>query len=325
MSTINHFNLRSFDLNLLIAFDAMIRDRSVTKAAARLKVRQPAMSHSLAALRMLLDDELFIRVGNSMEPTAKALTVAAQVSNILEESQKLILARESFDPANSDRTFRIGFSCEELLLLPDLVVRLGRSGPGLKAIARRVVADEAGEQLDEGVIDIAIGPFSVTSTRHRCMKLFDQYLSCCFNADLLGGTRELDLERYLSAQHGLVSLRDGLHGCMGRMLSEAGYELNAVMAAPEYLSALAAASAAPLVVTLPRQIAERYAGRFGLTVARAPVDVELPPVSMVWSTKTDREPAAIWLREQIISIVNENGLAAGYSLEHLEIARPRAA
>jgi hypothetical protein len=120
LENINHFNLRSFDLNLLVAFDALFKDRSVTKAAARLKIQQPAMSHNLSTLRLLMDDELFVRVGNLMQPTAKAEVLAEQVGAVLGQMQKIVLSTERFDPAVSDKIFRIGFSCEELLLMPDL-------------------------------------------------------------------------------------------------------------------------------------------------------------------------------------------------------------
>src|ERR1700747_3835580 len=79
MRSIDHFDLRSFDLNLLISFDALMEERSVTRAAARLRVRQPAMSHSLSVLRMLLQDELFVRDGAIMRPTARALNNSAAV------------------------------------------------------------------------------------------------------------------------------------------------------------------------------------------------------------------------------------------------------
>lgn len=114
MAVINHFNLRSFDLNLLVAFDAMMRDRNVTKAAARLKIQQPAMSHNLATLRLLLADDLFVRVGHVMQPTAKAQALSEQVSRVLEQTQAILRGSNRFDPATADCTFRIGFSCEWL-------------------------------------------------------------------------------------------------------------------------------------------------------------------------------------------------------------------
>jgi LysR family transcriptional regulator, mexEF-oprN operon transcriptional activator len=94
MKPIDHFNLRSFDLNLLVAFDALIKDRSVTRAAARLKVQQPAMSHHLSTLRMLFGDDLFIRVGNYMQPTVKAEAIAEGVAQILAGAQNLQTVRK---------------------------------------------------------------------------------------------------------------------------------------------------------------------------------------------------------------------------------------
>jgi LysR family transcriptional activator of mexEF-oprN operon len=79
MQVIDHFNLRSFDLNLLVAFDAMMEEMSVTRAAQRLKIQQPAMSHNISTLRTLFQDELFIRVGQVMRPTARALNLSGPV------------------------------------------------------------------------------------------------------------------------------------------------------------------------------------------------------------------------------------------------------
>src|SRR5690349_9409488 len=112
MVTIDHFNLRSFDLNLLIAFDALISEGSVTKAAQRLKIQQPAMSHSLSTLRVLLQDELCIRVGQVMQPTAKARSLAVPVRQALRQAQLALSGGEAFDPATEERTFRIGMTPE---------------------------------------------------------------------------------------------------------------------------------------------------------------------------------------------------------------------
>ena len=105
MSQIDHFDLRSFDLNLLIAFDALMRERSVTRAADLLKIRQPAMSHSLSLLRTLFQDELFVRVGTVMQPTARALALAEPVEQALSMMQTVIHARSEFDPRLTSVSF----------------------------------------------------------------------------------------------------------------------------------------------------------------------------------------------------------------------------
>jgi len=299
MTPIDHFNLRSFDLNLLVAFDALMLDKSVTKAAARLRVQQPAMSHQLSALRMLFDDELFVRLGNVMHPTAKAELLASGVRQVLAAAQATILANQTFEPEVSDRTFQLGFSCEELLILPDLAASLKAIAPSIKVMARRVVSGEIGPELDEGKIDLAIGCYPPAAARYRHRILFEQQLACCYKESLLGLPNGLRINDYLEARHAFVSQQDDLQGCIGSILASAGYRLDIVMSVPEYLTALAAAVNAPLVVTLPYQIADRYGAVFGLSVAPLPVELPLPPVSMIWSERSENEVGAEWLRTQI--------------------------
>ncbi|WP_039906505.1 LysR family transcriptional regulator, partial [Acetobacter tropicalis] len=112
MKPIDHFNLRSFDLNLLIAFDALVSERSVTKAARRLRIQQPAMSHALATLRHLLADDILVRTGAIMQPTAKAAAMAPQIHTLLRQTQGILTAEDQFDPRTEQRIFRFGFSSE---------------------------------------------------------------------------------------------------------------------------------------------------------------------------------------------------------------------
>lgn len=137
MKPIDHFNLRSFDLNLLIAFDALVSERSVTKAARRLRIQQPAMSHALATLRMLLDDDVLVRTGAVMQPTAKASTMASHVAELLRQAQHILMSEEQFDPATEQRIFRFGFSSElEVFLMPKLTAYLQRHAPGIRLLSR---------------------------------------------------------------------------------------------------------------------------------------------------------------------------------------------
>lgn len=301
MTHINHFNLRSFDLNLLIAFDALMKDRSVTKAAARLRVQQPALSHHLSALRLLLDDELFIRVGNYMQPTPKAEALAEGVAQMLAGAQSLILARDAFEPARSERIFQIGFSCEELLILPDLSERMQQLAPGLRFMARRAGASGIGAQLDHGELDLAVGCYPPATTRYESVQLFEQQLACCYNPALIHAPEGIDLKRYLAGRHVFVSQQDDLEGCIGSLLTQAGYKLDIVLGVPEYLTALAAAVTSPLLVTLPLQIARRYAGFFKLKTQLAPVALDLPPIVLTWARRAHSDPATVWLRNEIIA------------------------
>ncbi|WP_113888164.1 LysR family transcriptional regulator [Roseiarcus fermentans] len=302
--SIDHFNLWSFDLNLLVAFDALMRDRNVTKAAARLRLQQPAMSHNLATLRVLFQDELFIRVGRDMAPTARAHALAASVRHVLAQAQGILTSAESFDPLHDERTFRVGFCSEvEVLLMPLLSARLRRTAPAIKVLASPALPDKVFRLLDDGDIDLAVGGYEDGGERHRREILFERFLLCCFNPELIDAQSPIDRKTYLELPHALVSHGEGIEGCLDRALRRLGVELNVATAAPEFLTVLTTVRKGPLLATLPSRIIDEYAPLFGLAASPVPLDLEIRPISMVWPAQTDREPAAAWLRDEVRGIL----------------------
>ncbi|TNM62971.1 LysR family transcriptional regulator [Aliirhizobium smilacinae] len=300
MTTIDHFNLRSFDLNLLVAFDALISEGSVTKAAKRLKIQQPAMSHSLSTLRVLLQDELFIRVGQVMQPTSRARSLAVPVRQALKQAQLALTGGEAFDVATEQRTFRIAMSPEvELLLIPDLTARLRKLSPGIRVLARVFPYEAMDPSLEDGSIDLAVGCTYTQSSRKSFETLYKTEFACCYNPQLLDLAKPVELEAYLAADHATISQNETLQGCIKDALEIAGVELNVVTAAPGYMSVLSAAQSSPLIATVPSRIAERYAPLLGLEISPLPVSLSFPPVNMVWANHADGDPANAWLRQQI--------------------------
>ncbi len=300
MSSIDHFNLWSFDLNLLVAFDALMRERSVTRAAARLKIQQPAMSHNLATLRMLFDDELFVRVGQVMRPTSRAESLAMAINQILELVQHSITTSDAFLPEKEERTFTIGFSSElEVLTMPKLTAQVQRCAPGIRLLARAAQPEHVHRMLDEGDIDLAIGCFAAGAERHRSTLLFEQSLLCCFNPQLLELTLPISRSAYLANWHALVSQNASIRGCLESAVRDAGIELRMAMAAPEFLTVLSTVMQSPVIATLPARIVMQYAPLMGLAVSPVPFDFSVSPISMVWAAHSDRDPAAEWLRQQV--------------------------
>ncbi len=309
MTTIDHFNLRSFDLNLLVAFDALMAEGNVTKAARRLKIQQPAMSHSLSTLRVLLQDELFIRVGQTMQPTARAQSLAVPIRKALRQAQLALTGGEEFNPATEERIFRIAMSPEiELLLIPDLTARLRRLAPGIKLLARVFPHEAIEPSLEDGSIDLAVGCTYTMTSRRSFEKLYDTGVSCCFNADLMTLTNPVGLAEYLSAEHSTISQNETLQGCIKDALQIAGVDINVVAAAPGYMSVLSAAQLSPVIATVPTRIAERYGPLLGLEVSPLPVSLTFPAVNMVWAKHADTDPANGWLRQQIRESFARTGL-----------------
>ncbi|NIZ00430.1 LysR family transcriptional regulator [Thalassospira lucentensis] len=306
MDNIDHFNLRSFDLNLMIAFDAMMQELSVTKSAEKLRIGQSAMSHNLSTLRMLLQDDLFVRVGQKMQPTAKARALAGPVRTALSQAQSALQSSDSFDPAKADRVFRIGVTGEmEMVLLPALVNRLQAVAPGIKLLSRAITYDTVDHMMDSGEIDLAVGCRAEIPSRHRGEVLFESEVACCFNARLCGLGDTLSRAEFLAARHAVLSQTENVAGCVGAAMQGMGIALNVVLAAPDFMPLLAAARTAPIIANVPRRIAVQYAPLFGLTTATMPVDLAFPATTMNWAVWTDRDVAMVWLREQIRSVTGD--------------------
>lgn len=135
----NRNDLRRVDLNLLIVFETLMHERSVTRAAEKLFLGQPAISAALSRLRGLFDDPLFVRTGRSMEPTARATEIFALLSPALDSISTAVSRASEFDPATSTSVFRIGLSDDvEFALLPTLLKRLRSEAPGIVLVVRRV-------------------------------------------------------------------------------------------------------------------------------------------------------------------------------------------
>ena len=132
MTSIDHANLSRLDLNLLVAFDALLTERSVTRAAARIGLGQSAMSHNLARLRTLFGDELLTRGAEGMRPTPRALALADPVHVTLAQIQAAVLQRDAFDPSTAERAFRIGLADSiEVAVIPGLLARLHAIAPAV--------------------------------------------------------------------------------------------------------------------------------------------------------------------------------------------------
>lgn len=305
MSRIDHFNLRSFDLNLMLAFDALMQERSVTRAAACLRVRQPAMSHALATLRLLLADELFIRVGHQMAPTAKALALHGPVRELLAASQKLLLSPSTFDPAVDARTFRIGLSIQsESQLISELFADIAVSAPGVKLLLSSTSKEQVYDALDEERIDLAIGYLPGGSGWHQRTQLFDLGTVCCFHPGLLPFAPPISLDDYQASRHAMISAKDSLYGYMEDAIRAAGITVQPVLAAPNFLTLFATVTRAPLLTTVPSIVAKRYAPMFGLQTSPLPFAFPSFPVALIWHARSQEDGASQWLRERIQTSVN---------------------
>src|SRR3954471_11246996 len=170
---IDHANLRRLDLNLLIAFDALLAEGSVTRAAERVGIGQPSMSHALGRLRDILKDELFVRAPDGVRPTPRALALADPIRGALSAIQETLFQERGFDPAEAERTFILGMADSiEVALLPRLMAYLEAEAPKIRVRIRAIDRFDVLEQLDRDRLHLGVGLLTEGDVRHKRRRLY---------------------------------------------------------------------------------------------------------------------------------------------------------
>jgi LysR family transcriptional regulator, mexEF-oprN operon transcriptional activator len=309
MTSIDHANLSRLDLNLLVAFDALLTDRSVTRAAARIGLGQSAMSHNLARLRTLFGDELLTRGAEGMRPTPRALALADPVRVTLAQIQAAVLQREAFDPSTADRSFRIGLADSiEVAVIPGLIARLQRAAPSVSMRLRPINRLTVLEDLDTGRLDLGIGVFDQGQLHHKRRALYTDSFLCLFSPAKVNVVPPLSLEAYLSVPHVLASLTDDGHGAVDDALAKLKLKRSIALTTPGFLAVPFVVRRAPLITTMPSKLARYFAEAFGLATSPPPIELPSFTISLLWHASYDHDPGHVWLRQTVAGLASEIGL-----------------
>ena len=286
------------DLNLLVVFDAVASEGSVSRAARRLSLSQPAVSHALNRLRDLTKDPLFVRTGNRLTPTAHAARMIRPAREIVEAAQRALMPSE-FDPATSTQTFRIGASDYAMAtVVPPLARALRRQAP-LAVLDVWPMGETSHEQLAAGELDVAFQGGGQPPPPIRSRELFRERfvgLMCARHPlAVRAGQGELTLDDYLRHPHVMVSFRDPRKSPIDVVLSRLGLSRRVAVATPNFAGNVAALRGTDLIMSMPARLAAG-ADRRELVVFALPFAVPSYAYSMVWHPRSDGDPAAAWLR-----------------------------
>jgi DNA-binding transcriptional LysR family regulator len=301
IALMHDLHLGAFDLNLLVALDALLVERSVTRAASRTGITQSAMSHALARLRALTEDELLVRGGGGMVPTPRGEALAAPVRRALDEIARALAPPRAFDPRTATLKIRIGTSdYGELVVLPSLVARLLKEAPGVDLRVLPVSMDLQA-QLASGAIDLAITPVRPDDERPGlyAKKLFDERFVCVVReGHPLAARKKMTLARFAAASHALISPGGKEGGFVDDALARLGMQRRVAVAVPHFLVAPHLVAASDLVLTLAARIAELLARPLGLALLAPPPELGLVgfTISALWHERTHTDPAQRWLR-----------------------------
>lgn len=308
--------LRTLDLNLLKVFDAIMAERSLTKAARQLALTQPAVSNALRRLREALGDELLVRKGRQLEPTVRALELWAAVRTALQQLQAS-LAPSVFDPATATNTFVLTMAdATAAELMPGLLAVITAQAPGVSLRVVPLTTRDPRRLLEEGQADLALGHFpaavaelnsraqvgeSLAFVQHR---LFAGDYVCVMRRDHPLAQGPLTLERYCAARHLLVSFSGRAVGFMDEALRTLGQTRRIVLTVNQFFTAGKVVSQSDLLTVLPRHFVNVTGFADQLVLRELPFTAPRVQVDALWHQRQDGSSAHRWLREQIIELAH---------------------
>ena len=303
-----HFN--RFDLNLLVALDALLEEKNVTRASERLFMSQPAMSGALQRLRERFNDPLLIRVGRTMELTPRAEALIGPVREILLQIQSTIDVEPEFDPATARRSFTVAMSdFVSAVVLPEVMRRLISEAPGVK-IEVAMLGGRDHERLESGHVDMMIRAQVGTEHESRLITehlnvepLFMDHWVCVVDANHASIGEELTLEEYASLPH--VSHDFGRKTPMLEEISHAQISLDVDVraSAPTFSTLIFMLPGTPLITVVPSRLARKLSNYIDVRVLQPPVDLPGLNEVLIWHDRYELDAGHAWLRSVFHGVV----------------------
>jgi DNA-binding transcriptional LysR family regulator len=298
--------LESLDLNLLLVFDALATERSVTQAAAKIGLSQPALSNALARLRILFGDPLFERSARQMQPTARARQLLAPLSEAISKLREALESQAAFRPEASEREFLVATNdYVDALLLPRLVQQLQRDAP---SIAVRTVRTDylflpPVERLQSGELDLALGFFGETPRPNPGLlsqRLLSGRLVCILRAAHPRAIRKLTLRTFVEIPHVRVMYpgKERL-GSIDTILRSRGLARRIGVTVTHYLTIPAIVANSNLLGVVPEALARREARALRLKIFDPPLALPDITVMMTWNERSQFDRAHSWFRERL--------------------------
>ncbi|MBD9512727.1 LysR family transcriptional regulator [Pseudomonas sp. PDM22] len=295
-------DLRRIDLNLLVILDALLDERHVSRAAERLAMTQPAVSHALNRLRDLLDDPLLVRAGNQMQLTRRAFELAEPLREILGGVRRLVLG-DDFDPASAEMELRLGMSdYGAWVVLPALLPLLRREAPGIHLDVRQASRVGMAEQVASGELDVALGVFPMLPEGLRMQQLFEERFVCLCSRETLGERQRLDLDDYLAAPHLRVALQQSPAEEIDSHLEKLGRRRQVAATVPHFSVAPSLLAGTDLVLTIAARMLPDDLENCGLASFEPPLKLAPFDFVQIWSEASEDDPARRWLRGKLAEV-----------------------
>jgi DNA-binding transcriptional LysR family regulator len=299
-------SLKRLDLNLLVTFEALWRERSVTRAARRLNVAQPTVSNALAKLRDALGDQLFIRSPRGIEPTERCTEFARDVLQALRHIEQAIDASQEFNPALAKREFRIGCADYfDLLLLPDLIDRMAAQAPHIDIRLRSTQRDEGLDLLDAGELDFLMhheGPTPKRLGMERAL-VERHVLAARVGHPLIDGKPDIDM--FARLPHINFSQRGDSESPVDEALAELGYRRRVALTTQHMSTVANTVRSTDMLGSIPSRLAGRLVSEGSVQAFPMPFDLDDVHLTLYWNRRYELDGATSWMRETILDLCRQ--------------------
>ncbi|HXJ21494.1 MAG TPA: LysR family transcriptional regulator [Polyangia bacterium] len=296
-------NIAAVNLNLLPVLDALLAERSVSRAGARLGLSQPAVSNALAQLRGLLGDPLLVRRSGGMAPTERALALVQPVRSALLAVEQTLAPPAAFDPSTARRDFVIMTNdFVAVAMLPRLLARLQREAPGVRLHVRAFQEHVVPSDLDRGDADLSLGFALSLPAGHQAVDLFRDRFVFVARQGHPAVPGRITLATYTRLAHIVVSHEPNARGVVDDALAERGLTRQVALRLSHFLLVPPVVAATDYVAALSEIVARPAARTLRLQILKMPLQVPSGMVRLIWSDRTTASPAHAWLRGVVAEI-----------------------
>ncbi|WP_179258883.1 LysR family transcriptional regulator [Burkholderia aenigmatica] len=294
-------HIRDLDLNLLVVFEALFRERSVTRAAQDIGLTQGAMSHALNRLRTFFEDPLFVKTAEGMMPTAKGDQLGGTISEVIASIRENVVAEAGFNPLTARRAFVLCMTdMGELVFLPPLIRRLRKIAPHCTLRSVQGPLEQIEGMLSSGEADLALGSIHAAPEGLYQQQLFMHSLVTLVSVRNRKIGKTLTREQFEAMPQIVVSLTGRASAAYDSAFDAYGIRRNIFLTTPHFLAVPHLIDAQPdLIATVPLELGKVFS-KLG-TVRMLPPPVELPPFALRqhWHSRLNTDPANVWLRHLI--------------------------
>jgi DNA-binding transcriptional LysR family regulator len=300
--------MNKLDLNLLYVLVTLADHHNVSSAAAKLGKSQPSVSAALARLRAFFNDPLFVRAGNAMQPTPRAVELVKSAREVLERVGADIVMNTSFDPATSSRTITLALSdVGEIVFLPTILKELRRRAPNTMLRSVSIPAAEVPHELETGAIDLALGYFpDLQKSNFFQQTLFSDTFASLIRADHTIAARKLTIKQFLQLEHAVVRAETRTEEVIEGFLKRKKLSRRVVLETPHFASAPIIVAQSDLIVTIPLPLARYFCSvSAALRIVDLPFEPPSIPLKQFWHRKFHHDALNRWLRTMIYDLFQE--------------------